>query len=124
MATLFEVGELITNSADLYLRWDDLLDAGIYTDVHTEKEYCIPREIMEKLDENLSDNSLMIFVRKESIVGEIVALYSRKSNKPLQKAIRTPTYMAYYTVKIVTILPLHNYYIILPLISMKKYNLS
>lgn len=123
-AILFQAGDTVTTQKDLYLRWDDHLNCAIYKDDATSEEYFIPYDIIFELNSNFSDNSLSVFIRKNTIIGEIVQIFSKNHHRALTKAVLTSTYTTYYSAKIVTVVPLHNFYITLPLILLKKYNLS
>lgn len=120
MAIIFNSGDIVTNQKPIYVRWDDSADCGFFGDGDKNEEFIMPKEVLVAADNMYTDNTLVAYLPAECITGQICMIHSSKHPRPLNRAIITSAYTAYYKAKIVTLDPVRYFYIELPLIMLKK----
>lgn len=113
---MFKHNDLVTNKKDLYLKWEDSLECGVYTefnlnDVKNQTNYYFPYDLIYLLDENFKDNSFVLtsYIKKQTIIGRVVHLFYNQQDEPVD-------------VKLVLLLPIRNLYIELPISILKIWN--
>lgn len=103
---MFKIGDIVTNKKDLYLKWEDTLECGLY--IINDKRYLFSYDLIYILDTTFKENSFVLtsYIKKESFFGKIITTFVDRNNKVFE-------------VKLILLFPIRNLYIYLPIEILK-----